>query len=678
MPRAHLLPILTLLVAPLVVPFAGCSSDDATPPVENPSTGQAPSAVFTVPASAADLDGARWFEHPWPSDARRDPSGSIRLDGWPNPRLVKIVQTWQEQLRGKVDGFSPLAAGYLTFTAAIDPAKLPADAKASLSQDSALQLVDVDDASPERGERHPIIWTFRDRVGDYYLLANTLSWAPSLGRPLRPKTKYAIVATKALTGKDGTAIAPNAELQQVLAGEGPLGAAWAGALDALAAAGVPRDRIGHLSVFTTSDPVSETLKVADHARALPPPKLKSIAADGGAAGVFDQYTGVFEGSPDYQEGTPPYYESGGGFVFDEAGVPVKQRDFELRFKLVVPVAEKCPAPAGGYPIVLYAHGTTGDWRSFIGDGTAKALAEKCIASMGVDQIFHGTRPGAPPEGDPSAESKISLAFFNFGNAYAFRTNIRQSAIDEVARARLVSTGGLVVPADVSKTAAAIAFDPNRIGFFGHSQGGLNGALLLAIDDQTRGGVLSGAGSAISYSLLLKTKPDPSVAGLVKALMAVDADNEDEITPLHPIMALAQTLVDPADPVHYYGGMAKAPLHAHTPKSVLMTEGVNPDGSGDNFAPPRTIEAGAIAGGFPLVQPMVFDVPEITHLAGQAPVALPLKGNAAAGKATVALAQFSPPAGRDGHFVVFNVPAARALTTSFCKSLLEDDVATIGE
>ena len=51
-------------------------------------------------------------------------------------------------------------------------------------------------------------------------------------------------------------------------------------------------------------------------------------------------------------------------------------------------------PAGGYPIVLYAHGTGGDYRSFLDDGTGASLAQQCLASMGVDQIFHGTRPGA--------------------------------------------------------------------------------------------------------------------------------------------------------------------------------------------------------------------------------------------------------------------------------------------
>lgn len=429
-------------------------------------------------------------------------------------------------------------------------------------------------------------------------------------------------------------------------------------------------------MFTTGDPVAETIKLADHVRTLAPPKLKSIVNEMASTAEFDRYEGVYEGSPDYQQGTPPFANEGGGLVFDADGKPVVQRTFDLRFKLVVPNATKCPMPAAGYPIVMYAHGTTGDYSSFTKDGTSDGLVAKCIASMGVDQIFHGTRPGAPPLTDPDRDTKIELAFFNLSNATAARTNTRQSAVDEVARAQFLATGGLVVPADISATTAAIKFDPKRIGFFGHSQGGLNGALLLAVDDSTRGGVLSGAGSAIAYSLLLKVKPEPSVAALVKNFLGITAESEDEFGPLHPAITLVQTIVDPSDPLHYYPGIARAPFAGRTAKSVFMTEGVAADGSGDNYAPPRTIEAGAIAGGFPLMKPVVWDVPEITKLDGVAPVAAPLKGNAASGKATVALAQFTPPKGVDGHFVIFRVAQAKAQSMQFCSSLLTDDVPTI--
>lgn len=644
----------------------GCSKSDTPSNTEDAAVESPPVARFIVPATLAELDGDRWFDHPWPSDVRKE-SGFVRLDGWPDPRKSPLLQRYRTQLKGKLEGFSPAAAGYFSFEGPIDESSFPKDEKSSLDASSTIQLIDTTTSA-----RHPVVWKWRAPVGDYYLTTNTLSWAPAHGHPLKPKTQYAVVVTTDARGPKGNA-APNEELKKVVAGTSTLN--WSAAIAAVGKAGIDKSKIAHLTVFTTQDPVAETIAVAEHARSLPPPKVKELKLEAEKSTAdLDRYEGTYEGSPDYQQGTPPFLTEGGGFVF-EGGKPVKQRDFALRFKLVVPNATKCPMPEKGYPIALYAHGTTGSWTSFIDEGTADVLVAKCIASMGVDQIFHGTRPGAPALDDPNRDSKISLLFFNLENALAARTNGRQSAIDEVARAHLVRTGGLDIPAETSATKAAIKFNPARIGFMGHSQGGLNGPLFLAVDDSARGGVLSGAGSAIAYSLLLKVKPDPSVAGLIKAFLGVTAENADELGPLHPAMSLIQLIVDPTDPLHYYPAHVKAPFTGRAPKSVLMTEGVAPDGSGDNYAPPRTIEAGAVAGGFPLVNPVVRDIPESTKLDGVAPVTPPVKGNAAMGRATVGIAQFVP-MGYDGHFVMQDNPRARAMTTLFMQSLLNDEVPSI--
>lgn len=639
-----------------------------------------PRPRFAVPATLDALNDDAFFDHPWPSDLRREADGSVRLDGYVNVRAAPLITKYIGVMRGKVDGFSPAGAGYLGFTASVDPRTIPADGVTA--NDATVQLVDVDPTSPEIGSRHPMRFYYRDPVGDYYTKAHTLAWMPLIGNPLRRHTTYAIVATRGLETPSGRAFAPNDVLQSVLdqTATGPAGqlaAKWKPFIDSLEKQGVSRSQIAHLSIFTTSDPVGELLEVADDARAQPTPHVTDVAYRDSAAG-YDRYFGHYDGSPDYQTGDVPFKTDGGSFSFDAAGKPQLQRTFALRYLLDVPKAAKCPMPTKGYPLVLYAHGTGGDYQSFDRDGTGAALADQCVASMGIDQIFHGERPGAPPASDPSRDSKIAFLFFNVDNIMAARTNGRQAAIDEVARVALAASGGLNVPASVSKSGADIAFDPARLGFFGHSQGGLNGPLFLAVDDRAKGGVMSGSGSEICYSLLAKTKPEPSVAGLVVAILAVQSGNEAEINELHPILSFVQMLVDPVDPVHYYPALARKPFEGHVAKSILMTEGVNPDGTGDSYAPPRTIEAGAIAARFPILQPVVRDIPELTGVAGVAPIAAPVSGNAADGKATVALAQFSPPATSDGHFVVFDVPAARTMAAKFCASLLTDPVPFIGK
>ena len=170
--------------------------------------------------------------------------------------------------------------------------------------------------------------------------------------------------------------------------------------------------------------------------------------------------------------------------------------------------DSATACQGERPIVLYAHGTTGDYRSVVGGGSAPGdeLATLCLASMGIDQTLHGTRPGAPPLDDPNRDGNIELLFFNLNNLEAARTNGRQGAVDVVQQARLFTEGAATVPAAVSKSGADIKFDGTRVTFFGHSQGGLNGPLFLAGSDLARGGVLSGAGSIFGIALLEKTKP----------------------------------------------------------------------------------------------------------------------------------------------------------------------------
>src|SRR5262249_49418087 len=132
--------------------------------------------------------------------------------------------------------------------------------------------------------------------------------------------------------------------------------------------------------------------------------------------AYEEYQGMYGPSPNFQHGTLPFaqYGDGGNFLVHD-GVPVMADTFNLRFSLTVPKASACPMPPNGYPIVLYAHGTGGDWRSYLYDGTGEDLAKHCLASMGVDQIFHGTRPGAPTDGN---ENTISILFFNFQNPVA--------------------------------------------------------------------------------------------------------------------------------------------------------------------------------------------------------------------------------------------------------------------
>lgn len=639
-------------------------------------------SLFVVPDDLALLSEESFFDHPWPSDFRRDADGTLHVAGYPNPRFKPILEEYIDSMAGVLPGFSPVAAGYLRFRVAVDPASLPADPLASVDASSSVQLIDVDPASPQRGTRRLIDVRFIADPGVYWA-ENTLAWMPALGHPLRPNTRYAAVVTRSAQSAKGSALTPSPTLREVLGLEPARGArkalasAWADAIDELDAVGVARSQIAHLAVFTTDDPMGDAAAIRDWVvSGYPAPVVRpgTWVAKDQVATVMDVYEATYGPSPDFQAGDIPFANAGdgGALSFDASGTPVVQREFDLRFALAVPALKSCPMPAAGYPIVLYAHGTGGNYRSMIGGNReAQALAKRCIATMGIDQIFHGTRPGA-------GKGNVEVLFFNVQNPIAARANGPQSAIDVVQQARLFTESKIVVPASVSRSGQEIRFDGSRLGFFGHSQGGLNGPMYLAIDDSARGGVLSGSGSMISITLLEKTEPVNIVALVQSIFLGLTQDEIAELSPLHPAMSLAQTIVDPTDPIHYVTHIVRAPRSGFSPKSVLMTEGVNPDGTGDSYTPPHGTEVQSVALGLPLMQPVIHPIAELAYT-DLPPVTIPpggLSGNLADGAASGVLAQWPATKASDGHFVIYGIPAAMAQAAGFVRGFMDEPAGRV--
>jgi hypothetical protein len=671
-------------------PDAGTSADDGG------DGGGLPQSIFVVPASVTTLADVHFFDHPWPSDYRRDSSGNIILTGVYNPFGEAIIDTYVQAVTGTVNGFSTAAYGYLRFATDLDPSTLPSSPTDTLSATSTVQLINVDPSSPEHDQRHLAQVYWRQAVGDYWQ-ADTLVVGPALGYPLLPSTKYAIVVTTGVKSTSETAIGPSPDLSAVLgltptnAANKPVHDLFAPALADLAALGIPASSIAHFTFFTTNDPAAETFSIADDVKAsFPAPTILTNAdagdgEDSGSAtslqqnpgdvepGIYDVYSGWYGPAPNYQQGVPPYTNSGGNFVFDATGHAVLQNTFPMRFTLVVPNATACPMPANGYPILMYAHGTGGDYRSIIEEGNSvgDAMARQCIASIGVDEIFHGARPGAPPLGDPNAEEEEEVAFFNFENPNAMRTNTRQSAIDVVQEARLFTETNISVPASIAVTGSTITFDATKLLFMGHSQGGLNGPLYLAADTSALGGVLSGSSSSVPITLLDKSSPAPSVSALwLVGIGLTHPSDAAELNLFHPIMSFAQTCVDPIDPLVYMQYIVQHPRAGHAPKSIYQTEGVYPDGGGDTYAPPHGIEVGSVAIGLPCQAPPIHPVAE-EPWGGLTQVTVPdagLSGNLADGGASGILAQFEPAPNDDGHFVFFDVPQCRLQAAQFAANL----------
>jgi hypothetical protein len=641
--------------------------------------------IFVAPESLDEITDAHFFDHPFPSDIRRDPDGSVHLSGMLNPTLNITVQGYEDLTKGLLDGFSPAAAAYFLFDADIDQSTLPQSPTDALGAQSAIQLIDIDPSSPEHGQRKLVEWYFRTSEGGLYWMPDTLAIAPAHGYPLRPKTRYALVVTRAVKSFDDGPVLPSKDLLEVLdllpvePHAQATHDAFAPGVKEVVAAGVTTDQIAQLTIFTTNDPTDELFRVVDaEKKNFPAPTIDptswTFIESTSSAYIYE---GIYGPAPNYQAGVIPFKNpgDGGNWVFDSNGDPILQGTLTMHFSLVIPKESACPMPANGYPLALYAHGTGGNYQSVYLEtgGFGTTLPPKCIAAMGVDQIMNGLRPGAPPLDDPNYENDVDLLFFNIVNPVAARTNGREGAIDVVQQARLFTETHAVVPAFISKSGADVKFDDSKLLFVGHSQGGVNGPLFLAADDQTRGGVLSGTGAMITVALLEKTQPAPSVAQAVRTLLGLDnSAYDDELNLFHPIINLAQTIVDATDPLHYMRYIIQEPRNG-VHKSIYQTEGVNSDGTGDSYAPPHGIEIASVALGLPRELPGEIVIPQDAW-GGIMDVTVPpegLQGNLAGGLASGVLGQFPPVPGSDGHFVVFDYGPCQKQAAQFLANLAAD-------
>jgi hypothetical protein len=179
---------------------------------------------------------------------------------------------------------------------------------------------------------------------------------------------------------------------------------------------------------------------------------------------------------------------------------------------------------------------------------------------------------------------------------------------------------------------------------------------------------------ITVALLDKTSPMPSVASAVKTILELtNPTDAAELNLFHPVLNMAQTIVDATDPVNYARYIFQSPRPGFAPKSILQTEGVNSDGTGDTYAPPLGIEIHSVALGLPRETPGVHTITQAAW-GGLGDVMVPaagLQGNLAGGKASGVLGQFVPAPNDDGHFVAFDVPAAHAQVGQFCQNLAAD-------
>ena len=617
-------------------------------------------AYFEVPG-ADGADEADFFRLPFPSDVRKS-GDKLDLSGFPTPGAgllgIDPVQLYVDAITENDSGWGTYPTVLFRFSGPFDFATFGAD---------ALQFIDVTD--PAKG--HSVGWRrFYTDARTHYVCDNFVAVQPPLGRPLEPGHTYAVYITSqsgltTLLGRaDGKAVVASANMAAVLKAAVPTDAKLEAAHTAfaplrayLAAKNQPVANVLTASVFTVAEVRTAMTEVADAVKAAPAPTASDWVKCGGAAPSpckdaegdracgddapgYDEYHALLS-IPVFQQGTAPYLTPDDGGGIDTT----KPRTEAVCMSITVP--EGAP-PAAGWPTVVFAHGTGGNFRNHVRDEVAGALAAATpqFAVIGIDQVEHGPRRGE------STESPNHL-FFNFLNPAATRGNPLQGAADQLSVARFAKT----LDADAATTTgSAIKVDGTKLFFFGHSQGSTEGSLMLPFGDDYQAAVLSGNGASLRDALRTKTQPENIAAALPLVLQdptMSDPSLGPGVTLNHPVLSLLQQWIDPADPLNFAALVGK-PLTGHTGKHAFQTFGLD-----DSYSPPITLATYALAGGFTQVTPdasadPAFDEEEFTSKALK-PVAVGYK--AAANGFTLGVRQYGAPKNSDGHFVVFDTKSA---------------------
>ncbi len=627
-----------------------------------------PIAHFRVPRGSDDGD---YFRLPFPNDIRRK-GGHPDYSGYPTPGAALLgfdpIQRYIDRMASD-DGFSGMPTVLFRFSETPD----------SQSVAEHLRFVDIS-PDPEPGTQG---WTMvlADSRGKY-ICRGWLGVRRNLGVPLRAGHTYAVLIEKGPKTKSGpVGRAPDfdAVMSDAAPGDPALTsahAAYAPLRSWLKTQGKSPDDLLVAAVFTAAATTAPAEKLAKAVATGPiataaswtkcgdgPSPCKDTSgsrACGGGDPAFDEYHALVT-LPIFQQGTAPYAKPEDGGDIDVSGeAAAKVRDEEVCASLTVP---KGQAPAGGFPVVLYAHGTGGSFRSHIIEGVAAMLAgaPTPMAVLGVDQVSHGPRRGT------STESPNNL-FFNFTNPGAARGNPLQGAADQMSLSRLLAAG-LGAPA---------ALDPSRVLFWGHSQGATEGGIAMPYTPGVRGVVFSGQGGSLVDALLGKKRPVDIAAALPFALMDVEPGSLALYGgAFHPELAIMQAYIDPADPLNHAPLLVSRPVGAATPHHVFQVFGLD-----DSFSPPATEASYAIAAELALVSSDASKGDE-SKLDVFSPDAVPPPVSANLGQPdgktfTAGVRKYAPASGKDGHFVAFDDALAREDVTRFLSEVASGTVPHVGK
>lgn len=567
-------------------------------------------ALFDL-SSSHDTPATFW-DMPFPADVRLDETGSPDMTGFytkgPNTIGEVLVETIAHRR-----GFPQNPVAYIRFDG-----ELSADAGAISAGDSSspVAIVDIDPDSPQRGEFLPTI--ARTLPEDDFAPHQLLAIAPRPGIILRPATTYAVLVFRHLGDASGEPLGVAPDFAALADPDRDAGSAieqsFAPLWPALDDAGLDAADLAVATVFTTGDVVGEFAVFSDallerHSASLSAPVLDP-------AGIRPDYCelSIDLTVPQFLTGTEPY-NTGGVFELDAGGVPMLQGERTVPAVITIP---RTAMPAGGFPLMLYFHGS-GGVHDQVADAS-RSLSPGVDGPEGEGPAMYYARIGFAAAGSalPVSPDRVpgatDIAYINFQNLTAFPFLFRQGVIEQrmflsaltelaIDPEVLVDCTGVTLPEGETH----VHFDDGQLYAGGQSMGGMYTNMFGAVDPRPRALVPTGAGGYWSL-MILTSSLFSDEAGLLSLLLGTP----NELDFLHPGMHSLEMAWEAAEPLVYVPRLSRWPIEGRTAKPVYQ-----PVGKDDSYFAPPVFDAMALAYGHEQAGQMVWpEMQEALALVGR--------------------------------------------------------------
>lgn len=234
--------------------------------------------------------------------------------------------------------------------------------------------------------------------------------------------------------------------------------------------------------------------------------------------------------------TVPNFLNGEGLIeFDEDGSPKLIGTMQAEFVVNIPQSVKENLP-GTAPLVVFGHGLLSDPANYIASDNDSngmmALADK----MGA--IFFGTRWIGLSNQDIGLAASVAQ---DFGNSQKLSDRLAQGMINQNHMIRFMRQALASDPL-LAAVGGGSLVHPTRQYYTGISQGGIFGTTFMAINPDIQTGILHVPTSMFSH-VLQHSDLFASFQALID--MSVPDRTDQQI-----LLAMAQRLFDPVDPINY--------------------------------------------------------------------------------------------------------------------------------